>query len=149
MSRTVKFIVFVLLPGVVVFAGYYIYSRAAVTSAHAEAEKKLDGIYMVRGTGTLTSEMVRERVSERMKALGLEVRSADVDVHFETLDDENIHELPAQVRMGMDLTSELQGDEMEMHVLKIKFPLVIRKGLVKRRYVVERVFGFKGIVEDY
>lgn len=142
-----KLIIFVLIPAAVFLVGYYIYCSAATTSLHAEAEKSLDNIYMVRGSHPLSSAMVRERVAERMKSLGLEVRTADVEVQFEILGDENIHELPARVRMGMDLTSKLPGDKMEMQVLKIRFPLMIRKGLVKRKFVIERVFAFKGTVE--
>jgi hypothetical protein len=128
---------------------FYLYSRSRVSSLKREAERKLDGIHVVRATRPVTRSLIRERVVDRMNKLGLEVSGDRVEVTFEKVTEENRGELPDHVEAGVAIAEKLPRHEVEVWIMRISFPLVVSYGLASSTFRIEKTAAVKGDVEPH
>ena len=128
--------------------GFWGYSHWQVHSKQKRAEAALERIHQVRGTSALTRKLVRERVVERMKKVGLSVPQERVQIILEPLNPNNKAELPAHVRKAVDIALRLKRHEKEFHFLKVRFPVKIKYGFVSRSVTLQRAYLVKGSVDS-
>lgn len=127
--------------------GTHLYSLSKVSSLKKEAHTALDRLQMVRGGTTMSPSLVRQRVVERMKKIGVEVNDDVIDVRLERVSRDNLHELPKVDQAAVGFAGKLKNHEIEMWLLQVRFPVRLSHGWVSQRATIQRTFTIKGAVK--
>jgi hypothetical protein len=126
--------------------GFWGYSYWRVHTSQKRADGALERIHQVRGVKPLTRKLVLDRVTERMKKLGISVPRDRIQIVLEPLNLKNMAELPAHVRKAVDIALRLKRHEKKFHFLKVRVPVKIKYGFVSRSVTLERAYLVKGPV---